>query len=555
MLSEAEELEYLRLKKSKAMAQSSPTFMDKVKPVGEAFKEGAIRGATFGVAGKEAPLAGSVMEPTGEKWGRRAGEAAGFAVPLAASEITGGVALEGAAAMRGAGAIGMGIAGAVGTGLTLEAAKQATEGNTNLKESASKIATTGILFAGLGVIGEGLGSLRKVFGEKMPIGIYRNILQVNKSNNLADLKMSGKMLAEEASKHPGLYGDKEEMLGKIESEIPALEDKIQGVLSEAHKKAMTPTPNKSTPTKVLNLQYTPNKDVEKVFNPETAIQPSGQVIHLPAKFETPYFGSEIQPPYLQSRAEADISGLQTNPVLFKKGGSRGVFQPVSPQEEAAQREYVKEARRESAKAHAEITKPLEKPDYIPKQKPNIDVNEIADSLDPLIKEMSETSGREKEIEQVLDVKKKFLEKHGEGSSVTVQKANSIKRAKYKMVGDRRFLKDMDENPAKYQAERTLAHAIRNKLEEQIPEISPLNKALSVLINTRDALMGAIAGEKGGFVSNITESGYEHLATRGSKIVQKALGKPSKYISPAAGYLSKLIVPKATESYFDFINNK
>src|SRR3990167_8610435 len=73
------------------------------------FGRGFLGGASFGVLGGESEKAGSVLEPAGERYSRGVGTFLGSAIPIVASEATGGAALGMAAARRGAGPVLQGI--------------------------------------------------------------------------------------------------------------------------------------------------------------------------------------------------------------------------------------------------------------------------------------------------------------------------------------------------------------------------------------------------------------------------------------------------------------
>ena len=125
------------------------------------FVKGVVRGATLGAVFKpEMPPENGTIGPDKtefEKFGTRAGEFVGGAVPIvAAGTVAGALAPAGASAL---------LAPAM-TGMIYEGAKGAVQ-NQDPVSTAGDMATSALVFPALSKIGDAAGYIRKVFGEEL----------------------------------------------------------------------------------------------------------------------------------------------------------------------------------------------------------------------------------------------------------------------------------------------------------------------------------------------------------------------------------------------------
>ena len=249
-LSKAQELELLELEEAEYQASNAsapsafrsamdatamPFSPPLLKAISEpesakAFGRGALSGATFGMAGKTG-LEGSVMEP--RPTARKMGEFAGFIVPIIASELTGGAALGAGAAARGAGALGRTVMTGVGTGATYEGIKGAALRTPPL-QTIEKAVDTGLVFGGFNAAGQGLGYLRKVFGEKMAESVANHFINTDKKIAEKLYEQGNPSLGKQYLKTdlPG-FKNRDEVYAQTGKALSESESKIKGILKNS----------------------------------------------------------------------------------------------------------------------------------------------------------------------------------------------------------------------------------------------------------------------------------------------------------------------------------
>lgn len=153
--------------------------------------------------------------------------------------------------------------------------------------------------------------------------------------------------------------------------------------------------------------------------------------------------------------------------------------------------------------------------------PNISVNaiDVASSLDDLIKSYSSTGTNQKEVKQLLKIQNEFLTQQGE--NIPLLKANELKRTFYKIINDRAFLKTIESNPVKVQAERTLSSSLRDQIAQKVPTLNELNARQGFLIGIRDNLIKSVGKETRTIPQAIAGQFIEPVATAGARISRLA----------------------------------
>lgn len=123
---------------------------------------------------------------------------------------------------------------------------------------------------------------------------------------------------------------------------------------------------------------------------------------------------------------------------------------------------------------------------------SIDTLDVASGIDDLIKRYETTGVNQKEVRQLLKIQNDFVDKHG--LKIPIDSANELKRVLHSIISDRAYLKGLEQNPIKVQAERELASQLRSKIADKIPDLVELNAKQGFLIGARDSLIQALAKE-------------------------------------------------------------
>ena len=482
---------------------NKPTSLIVQKAINHAKSRIAEGKSVFAESGELPNLSGSVMETPRQKFLRRigkAGEFAGMAVPLVASEMTGGAALGGAAAMRGAGSIAVPVAEAVGTGLTFESAKGAAQ-NKNITDTAQDMAKGGVTFAGLGLGGQALGWLRKILGEEVADSLANHFINTNSKIAEKLVEQGRPSLGKQAlGETPELFGIKsrKQVFDEAGKNLNRLENQIQGKLDSVTEKMKTPNVSGTEIKGVPILSYSPTKNI--INEPSEAIFPSGQRVNLPAKeFQT-------------------------------EGGA--TFSKEVPEIEQKQAEYVKQAQRENINRFKER---MNQPKYGLKvqREGTISINDIAKPLDEL-KKSYQTGTRIGEVAKINRLKSSFVSENPE-----VLDKNSAMILK-RRLDDRVSKSYLAPSDAKTALSTEVDEALANELRKQIykidPELGQLAAQESLLIRLRTGLKPVVAKKGSGRIAdNLYSSianaiGGSRATSLATKALSKTMGKPNPFIS-------------------------
>lgn len=494
---------------------------------------GAVRGATLGAFGETSPIEGSVFETKEQKTKRLAGRVTGSIVPLIGSELTGGrlAAKGGIELVKKLGArklfteLGVGTARGAGTGTIFGTGEAIAQGK-GIKEGTEDTVKTTLLFSGLGLGGQFLGGLRRYFGERMPKTAYESVLSVSKAQNKIDGELAGEVIAERASNVKGLYGTSEGMLEFSNNRISKLESELEGKIQDAFKVSQERTPEGVASKEVPLLEFK-TKEIKPLgvdIVPEEQLPPFGQVVGLPAKeFSTvePY-GKTYQTISPKGNSIIDFSGKTA---------------PESPDIIAKQESMLRDARREALRGEAQIRREIPKETSRFVKGPAIPTKPIIDSLERLEKEVKQGLGSKRDAVQVRQVKKEFIERFGKDDYIDVQTAQNLKLTEYKSIGDKRYQKIFEDNPAKYQAKRTVASVLRREIAAIIPGIGKINEELGLMYGIRHGIIDRIRAPLPGsfpttrFATGMVRPIEESLLTSFGRLGRKTLGEPSTVIAP------------------------
>jgi hypothetical protein len=119
----------------------------------------------------------------------------------------------------------------------------------------------------------------------------------------------------------------------------------------------------------------------------------------------------------------------------------------------------------------------------------IDRNKVVDGLYNLANKLQRSGVSGKESNQVLDVIDEFEKTIPE--QIPVSRANEIKREIYRKTGDKGYLTEAP--TIRVKAEKMLANSLKNGIEEVVPMVKGLNSRQGTMIQFRDSLINALAG--------------------------------------------------------------
>lgn len=204
-----------------------------IRQTAESFFPAFARGATLQ---KQPFLSGSVTTPSLERTASRAGDIAGQAVPLAASQfLFGGPVARTAlrfgttkmAAEAVGGATAMGLFEG-GRGVSERGLPKTGEEAGLLAKDVARGAVTGTVFGS----GESLlSSLANFIGNKIPASIYNKLIPISKGKALKKVKAGEyELMGDDLANTPGLVGSKEELVAKGVERIDRLESQIDGAV-------------------------------------------------------------------------------------------------------------------------------------------------------------------------------------------------------------------------------------------------------------------------------------------------------------------------------------
>lgn len=502
----------------------------------KSFAKGALSGATLGALGKE-PMSGSVMDksPTA----RKIGQFAGAIAPIVGAEATGGALLGRAALSRGAGQFGQAIAKGFGTGMTYEGMRGGVEGKP-LAETASDMVSGGLLFGGLSFGGQALGYMRELFGESLADKLATHF--VNTPIAVA------KKLYDKGSKNLG-----RQTLEKA-PEILDFNSQDQAFKIAGREAAIL---HGKVNTKIDQM----NKALEKPTTPTSRIEGTPQLEYKPGTVDRP--GATLP---RESGGSAYSTGREGDPEMVRlgdivktqqPGGStyqslsagRGVpldytgQTPIGAELGGASSRVEKELflRQRAIEAEKLATPSLNR-------EGTATIKEIADSLDPLIKEY-DTAATENIARRIQKVKERLYRKHNQ--ILTPQDLVDIKRQYDKIVGKNWLKTSGDKMAVNAEIAANIADTARKKLYQLNPELGELSGRESLMIYIRDGLKNAGAERTSG--GQALEHGMANTAlnlmfrSRGagglSKTLNEYLGTPSKVVAPIA---RQVVRKKATE---------
>ena len=124
--------------------------------------------------------------------------------------------------------------------------------------------------------------------------------------------------------------------------------------------------------------------------------------------------------------------------------------------------------------------------------------DIAKGFDNAIDDLKKTGFDEPDIRKIQKLKKEFLSRHGEDT--TVDYWMNVKRKIYKDIGNKNYLKD---NPAsKIEAQMSVASKIKEMTEKVIPELKELNKKQGFYLQVRNSLNNVLAKQEKDIVGSI-----------------------------------------------------
>ena len=490
-----------RLAKEPTMSDYGKVALPVLKEVGSQifgdvgrFAKGAVRGASLGTIFPELPRPEGIYP---EKSGfETAGEYAGTVLPLIGAGMTGGAALGGAAALRGAGIFGQAIARGVGTGLTYAGAEGAAQG-LPISETTKKMAKTGSLFGGFGIVGQGMGYLRKLFGDDIAESLANHF--INTPRKLAEKFVEqgkktspGKQYLQETTL-PG-FKSREQVYDKAGEELFKLGNQIRFKLSEYGEAIKRPNvPEVQIKGKPL-LEYKPGGKQE--------IRPSGYGTDLP--IATPSTRKEIVPEKRLSfegnreEMERDVFGM---PIRLEKKGIESGLQPPSvlggfertiPVGSEPIIEPVTGGRSGLAEATRSL-RPLPEVGLKAQRPGTVNLIETAEAIDP-IKSGLDIGTEKGSLSKLNLIQKGFLEKNGE--NVSIDQAMILKRKLDDLVGNV-YLKGYDAKTAiKSDAYENMANNLRKQIYSIDSELGELAAQESLMIRIRTGLKPEIA-EAGG----------------------------------------------------------
>ena len=506
------------------------------------FGRDVLSGFTLGAYGKQTPqeelMAGSFMAPP--RIPRKIGQTIGAIAPIVASEMTGGAALAGLAGARGAGLFGRAVASGAGTGLTYGAAESAVSGATPI-EGAKKSAEQGVLFAGFGAAGQGMGYLRKVFGEKLSDFLANHF--VNTQQKLAEkLLEQGKPNLGNQFLKTELAGfkNREEVYNGAGKELRIVENRIKGRLElnleNLKKPQVTATPPISGTPLLEHKPATITPQAEAGVPPpwpgmvdKSGARPAGQGGIAPRR-------GNIEEPDLTVLPTKEFETAQTG---YTGGFGGGKFAPQTPAEIASESAKHREATRFAADKYGLKDLPSHKLSITRGEA--IDINDIASAVDPVISGMK-TGTRRRDVRKIANLKKEFIEDNPR--QMSLWEAMGLKRKLDDRVS-RAYLAPQDAAVStQIQIEEALANKLRQRIYEIDPKIGEYAAQESLMIRIRTGLSKEVAksGQDIRGLYHVINDGlfgtaFSNVAAKGLK---ETMGTPSRFLAPATRQATRSI---------------
>lgn len=537
-------------------------------PVGKELGKGIAEGASLGSIRDNQNPDGEIISPAMAA-GRGAGRLIGGTIPIMATEgLVNGVAdIAGSTPMltetgqvlrAGKDYIGKPIR-AITTGLTLGAAQGAVNGK-GIGPALDETANTGAAFGGLHAVGQAAGYLRQVFGETLAESLQNHFINTDRKIAMKLREQGKDSLGKQAFNEDILSGfkNRDRIYDISKNELGRLENQIGGRLEaniEQLKKPSGPTTQiQGTPL----LEYKPGTVETPDANPSpffpknveppahgtpitqryqiladgrrVNINPSGDIVPLPAKFETPYLGDHVRAPTI--RENADITGFQTKDQPFKKGSGVGVFNPQTDAELASESTKGRDLARFAAQKYG--LKNLPDNGFSTDRQGVISTQDIASAIDE-VKSNFQTGTRQPELKDIESTKKSFLSNNP--SQLTLPEALGLKRKLDDLVSKTYLSLEGTKIPVSTQIDEALANALRKKIYEVDPELGKLAARESFMIRLQTGLLPSVAKSGGPILRRglfhsaleaLTGTGVTNATSRG---LNRTMGTPSNIIAP------------------------
>lgn len=557
-----------------------------IPPIVHSLGKGMIEGATLGRVKLPRSPEGSVLETNSDKYGRPVGKFVGSILPIVAAEATGGAGM----ALAGAGP----VVQAAGSGLVYGAAEGAANNLAPL-ETLAQSAKSAAAFGSLGAVGQGLGYLRKVFGENISSKLANVFLETPKRTAEKLANAGEESLGTQVIKYKGRFEDKplagfksqKEVLDKAKNELELLRNEssgiIEGIQQEADKKILKPL---SPPVPLLGYEPNAAKTTGPIHR-RPAIEPTDPMSiinsapHIERRGVAKYPGYEYQDPAVGTIGGFDETGLRTAPRQFTKGGSQGTFMPEKPvssggfldkdsrkkfNEIVSGTERVKKLHADASKYSEELatkeSQRVEKlkkslgvwgenyPYTIESKGPFVSLKDIASDLDSMIGKTSRVGKRTGPAKAIQSIKDDFINSNPEITSV--QDALSVKTTLDRIVNDA-YDKQLIDTTVRDQVYRKLANGIRREVYKISPELgsnfdkqSLMHDVIGTLKSTQ-ADYGKIG--LGSFTRILLRQATDSSATLGmATLLERNLGAPSKFIAPAIGKAARVLAAPIVNQY-------
>lgn len=151
----------------------------------------------------------------------------------------------------------------------------------------------------------------------------------------------------------------------------------------------------------------------------------------------------------------------------------------------------------------------------PRNEPFIRTKEIADSIDPIIKQARDDFGAtSNEYKRLIDLKNDWLS--GKPDTIDIRRANELRESLGDTIG-KRFNKEVDELPEVMQARRDMWVTLRRKIGEFSPEVDSALKEQHSLLD----IMNSVKGEAAKGYYNFPNNAAEFLLSPISKNIRLA----------------------------------
>jgi hypothetical protein len=212
--------------------------------------------------------------------------------------------------------------------------------------------------------------------------------------------------------------------------------------------------------------------------------------------------------------------LMTKGRPFKKANAKGVFEPGETNIISKQTGYLKEEVQSTLqRIKDDFIERASAPEYMGLRKGfAIGKDEIASAFDDVAGGMK-TGTEKNSLDALQELKGEFLDSHPKYADV--QYWNDVKRAIYKLVGDKGYLTQTPS--AKVQVLKAIANNIKRKIGKIVPGLDDLSAEQGALLDIRDSIIQSSPKE----VRDARLFGpvFERVTIRGAKVLAKPRKAP------------------------------